>query len=292
MSVSRNFSCARRLSVLGCAAILCLAIPQTNAQSASASNTAGAPAFSPAAESSSLQIAKAAFPFDMPAEPAVASARATGGGQQYGRQRRSPLRKWAFVAGGGFNAPVGNDTPFITWGGNFTLGGGLRFSEWVSALLEYQFMDNKLPGAFIAAASDANGGGITGGNSRINAITASPVINLSGRQRTGAYLVGGFGYYHKSTNFSAPETVFDPFFGYYSINVTVASFTSNQWGANGGIGFYHRLGGGGGRYGGAVENSPQFFGEARYTYINTPRIGEPNGLGRTELIPVTVGIRF
>jgi len=269
---------------LGCAALLVMA--QASAQSAAVFATSSVPAFSAAAESSSLENSSA----DSAAEPAAAAAPSAGGGQQYGR-RQSFQRKWAFVAGGGFNAPVGNDTPFITWGGNFTVGGGIRFSDWVSALLEYQFMDNKLPGALIAAASDANGGGITGGNSRINAITASPVINLSGRQRTGAYLVGGFGYYHKSTNFSAPEAVFDPFYGYYYANVTVASFTSNQWGANGGLGIYHRLGGGG-RYGGAIESRPQFFAEARYTYIHTPPIFEPNGLGRTELIPVTLGVRF
>ena len=34
------------------------------------------------------------------------------------------------------------------------------------------------------------------------------------------------------------------------------------------------------------------FAEARYTWINTPQIGETDGLGRTELIPVTLGLRF
>ena len=289
MLLPRKFSFILRVIMLGGAAVFAVAL--ANAQSAASSlSTSSAPAFSAAAESSSLDAAL--LPFDLAAEPAALSARAAGGGQVYGRQRQSLVNKWAFVAGGGFNAPVGNDTPFITWGGNFTVGAGLRFNEYLSGLLEYQFIDNKLPGAFIAAASNANGGGITGGNAHIQSLTVSPVINLSGRQRTGAYLVGGWGYYRKSTNFTAPEAVFDPFFGYYFANVTVASFTSNQWGANGGLGFYHRLGGGGGRYGRAVENSPQFFAEARYTYINTPLFTQPNGLGRTELIPVTVGIRF
>lgn len=209
----------------------------------------------------------------------------SGGGYGGGEKRRM-FHDWTFEAGGGFNAPVGNDTPYITWGGNFTVGAGLRFSKRFSTLLEYQFMDNKLPGAFIAAASDANGGGITGGNAHINSITVSPVIDLFPKKSNGVYLVGGWGYYHKSTNFSAPEAAFDPFYGYYYANVTVASFTSNQWGGNAGLGFYHRLGG---AYG---DGRTQVFAEARYTYIHTPPINQTNGLGTTELIPVTLGVRF
>jgi aspartyl/asparaginyl-tRNA synthetase len=36
----------------------------------------------------------------------------------------------------------------------------------------------------------------------------------------------------------------------------------------------------------------KLFAEARYTWINTPPITETNGLGRTELIPVTFGMRW
>jgi len=262
-----------------------LAVAQANAQSAAVAATTGTPAFSAAAESSSLEMADAALPANPAALPAAPSARAAGGGQVYGR--RYKRQEWAFVAGGGFNAPVGNDLPFITWGGNFTIGAGLRFNEFASGLLEYQFIDDKLPGAFIAAASNANGGGITGGNAHIQSLTVSPVIDLSPKSSNGAYLVGGWGFYHKSTNFSAPEAVFDPFFGYYFTNVTVASFTSNQWGGNAGLGIYHRLGTG--LHG---ETRPQLFAEARWTFIDTPPFTKPNGLGRTELIPVTVGVRF
>jgi hypothetical protein len=30
----------------------------------------------------------------------------------------------------------------------------------------------------------------------------------------------------------------------------------------------------------------------RYLWLNTPHIGDTDGLGRTELIPVTIGVRF
>jgi hypothetical protein len=36
----------------------------------------------------------------------------------------------------------------------------------------------------------------------------------------------------------------------------------------------------------------KLFAEARYLFINTPPLGEPNGLGTTGLIPVTFGVRW
>jgi hypothetical protein len=70
------------------------------------------------------------------------------------------------------------------------------------------------------------------------------------------------------------------------VNVTTNSFSSNQAGLNIGLGFTHRLGG---VYG---DGKTKLFGEARYVYIHTPPITQPNGLGTTELIPVTFGVRW
>jgi hypothetical protein len=72
----------------------------------------------------------------------------------------------------------------------------------------------------------------------------------------------------------------------YPVNVTANSFTSNQAGVNLGMGYSRRLGG---MYG---DGKMKLFAEARYTWINTPPITETNGLGRTELIPVTFGMRW
>ncbi|MGA2215999.1 MAG: hypothetical protein ABSH31_22190 [Bryobacteraceae bacterium] len=237
--------------------------------------------------SSGLQMAE----FSLPGNPASGGAAAFGGGGQYGQGGDSggghhgvfhhPL---AFEAGGGFNAPIGNDTPFITWGGNFTVGAGFHFTRVFSTLVEYQFIDDKLPGAFISAESSA---GATSGDAHISAITGSPVINLFPKKTNGAYLVGGFGYYHKSTNFGAFECC--DIYG-DEVNVTIGSFTSNQWGGNAGFGIYHRLGGD--LYGPDTAGTSELFAEARYTFIHTPPVTQPNGLGTTELIPVTVGVRF
>jgi hypothetical protein len=188
-----------------------------------------------------------------------------------------------FEAGGGFNGPVGNDTPYITWGGNFTVGAGLRFSKVVSALLEYQFIDDKLPGAFISAV------GTQSGDAHFNSITGSPVIDLTPKWTNGVYLVGGFGYYHKSTNFS--DYVCCDIYG-YEVSENELTISSNQWGGSGGLGIYHRLGSDASMYGNDSENHSEVFAEARYLYVHTPPISQNNGLGTTELIPVTVGIRF
>jgi hypothetical protein len=198
------------------------------------------------------------------------------GGQDYGGHHHF-FQGLAFEGGAGFNAPVGNDTPYITWGGNFTGGGGLRFSKRFTLLGEFQFIDDKLPGAFIAA-----GGGQLG-NAHIISLTADPVIDLFPQWANSVYVTGGGGYYHKSTNFNVQECC--DFEG-YPVTVTANSITSNQGGFNLGMGFSHRLGGVNG------DGQMKLFAEARYVYIHTPPITQTNGLGTTELIPVTFGVRF
>jgi hypothetical protein len=209
---------------------------------------------------------------------AVPAAGGSGGGQSGGERHRAfSLKHFAAEAGAGFNAPVGNDTPYITWGGNFTGGAGLHFSPHFTLLGEFQFMDNKLPGAFVAA------GGGQGGNAHILSLTVDPVIDLFPKHSNSVYVTGGGGYYHKSTNFTVEECC--DFYG-YPVNVTANSFSSSQAGVNLGVGLTRRLGG---VYG---DSSMKLFVETRYVYIHTPAITETNGLGTTELIPVTFGLRW
>jgi len=208
------------------------------------------------------------------AAAALGSGAGKSGGEKHGA---FSVNRIAIELGGGFNAPVGNDTPYITWGGNITAGAGLNFNKWFSLLGEFQFMDNKLPGAFVAA------GGGQGGNAHIVSVTVDPVIDLFPNKVNSAYLTGGGGYYYKSTNFTVQ--VCCDFYG-YPVNVTTNSFSSNQGGFNLGLGFTHRLGG---VYG---DGKMKLFGEARYVYIHTPAITETNGLGTTGLIPVTFGLRW
>jgi len=282
------------------------------AQSTPSQDQTGSSSSQTGLSASGLELTEFALPESSDPGGSAGSA-SEGGAGQYGQgggygggSKHGYLHQYAFEAGGGFNGPIGNDTgssgnpvPVITWGGNFTLGGGLRFTNRVSGLLEYQFIADKLPGAYIAQYLDEVGA--TAGNSHINSITASPVVDLFPKKSNGIYAVGGWGFYHKSTNFQTPEYQESIYYGTYAQNVTIASATSNQWGGNLGLGIYHRLGG---MY--ASDSHTQLFAEARYTFLHTPSVtpvvegtpvptnsGATTGLGgTTELIPVTLGVRF
>jgi hypothetical protein len=284
MPSPRWMSLTGGLCILGCAVFF--TIPSAFAQSTASTNQINAPE-SPSGESSSLQLAEAALPDSSaglpstPANPGALPSSPTPGGQQDNTDSglHGLTHRLTFELGGGFNAPLGNDLPFITWGGNFTLGGGVRFSNRVSALFEYQFMDDKLPGAMLAVY------GVSAGNAHINSLTGSPVFDLTPGKSNGIYLVGGWGYYHKSTNLQDYEEV-ESFYGIYDEPVTVSSITSNQWGGDLGFGIYHRVGG---MFG---ESHTLLFAESRYTFIHTPPPSAANGFGTTELIPVSLGVRF
>jgi hypothetical protein len=274
-------SLTRRVSLL-CGAAL-LAVGSASAQSAPSPTLSNADTPS-AGESSSSTFQLAADDnfsgvTNLRAAAAALGSGAGSGAGQYGGEHHGAFsgNRIALEFGGGFNAPIGNDTPYITWGGNFTAGGGLNFSRRFSLLGEFQFMDDKLPGALVAA------GGGTGGDAHIFSLTVDPVIDLFPKWNNSVYVTGGGGYYHKSTNFTIQECC--DFYG-YPVNVVANSFSSNQGGVNLGLGFSHRLGGVNG------DGTMKLFGEARYVYIHTPAITTSNGLGTTELIPVTFGVRF
>ena len=268
-----SFSGVRHFAFIGAVVVLGAAFAQAEAGNPPHSSNDVAVSTESAPYSSSNDFA---IPELSSADPAASPAH--GGGQYDNRAGAGRSgRRWAFEAGGGFNAPIGNDIPYITWGGNFTVGGGMHFNRWFGLLAEYQFIADKLPGALVNA-----GGGDTG-NAHIQSITAAPVIDLMPRHATSVYLVGGGGWYYKSTNWNV--LIGYDFYG-YPVYATLNSFSSNQFGASGGFGISHRMGG---VYG---DGTAKLFAEARYLWIDTPKIGEPNGLGTTGLIPVTLGVRW
>jgi hypothetical protein len=188
----------------------------------------------------------------------------------------------AAEVGGGFNAPIGNDNSFISWGGNFTVGGGVHLNDYVSLLAEYQFMGNGLPDWLAADA------GSDGGHVHIWSLTLSPVVDLFPHETNSVYLTGGGGFYRKVTSFTDQVAVYDCYYFCYvdTANVVVGHFSSNQGGMNVGFGLTHKLGG---KFG---SGRTKVFAEARYLFLDTPKIGETNGLGTTGLVPVTFGLRW
>jgi len=205
---------------------------------------------------------------------------------RYGRRHSDRWSRIAIEAGGGANAPTSDSSSYITWGGNFTVGGGYALNPHISMLAEYQFIDDKLPGRIISEA------GADGGHAHIWSLTLSPVVYLFPKRKNDVYVTGGGGFYRKVTSFTDPT--YAEYCDYYycgitTVNQVVGHFSSNQSGWNIGAGFTRKL----------SDGRTRIFAEARYLSIDTPAVTtEPNGLGTTtvaagtKLVPMTFGVRF
>jgi hypothetical protein len=281
---------------LGCAALLASGL--ANAQS-----VADQPSTSSAWSSSqteAVQMASAAVPANTAAlpsapEPAGAAAAQDDSNTYSGWHGHDIVHRLTFEAGGGFAAPAG-DKAYITYGGMFTVGGGVNISQNLAMLIEYQFIDSKMPGAIIAEA------GAQGGRYHIWSFTLAPVWDLFPKAGNDVYITGGGGFYRKVTNFTNPTQTY--FCSYYYCapgyaNTTVGHFSSNQGGFNIGGGYQHRFSG---MYG---EGKTRFFAEVRYLDVLSPALKQaPGGAGNqanlnpvniaadTKLLPITVGIRW
>lgn len=281
MSAIRVMPFLRRTTYLVSPAILAICLAASPVARAQASSNYSGTDKSAASDTLSDNFSSSTEAIGESGSGAIAAPAAAAGqsDNSYGYHHNGYLSRLTFEGGGGFNAPIGNDQPFITWGGNVTVGGGLRLQKHISVLAEYQFMDNKLPGSLIADA------GAQGGHAHIWSLTLDPVIDFFPSRKNDVYVTGGGGFYRKVTSFTDPEEVEECFY-FCTIgteNVVVSHFSSNQGGVNFGIGFTHKLGG---------DEHLKAFAEARYLWINTPAIGETDGLGKTELIPVTFGVRW
>ncbi len=295
MSTPRWMSLLRHSSLFG--AVVLFAVGSACAQSESTHNSSSTESSSISGPSSSLFNAFVAGESDSsssssdtasPGEPSSGSGAAAGGQSSGGH---GVIHHLTFEAGGGANPPAGGtQQSYITWGGNFTVGGGYHFTDRFSTLLEYQFIDDKLPGALIAET------GANGGDAHIWSFSLDPVVDLVPKATNDLYVTGGFGFYRKVTNFTDPEET--EYCSYYycgigTVNEVVGHFSSNQGGWSLGGGYIHRLGG---LYG---DSKTKLFAEVRYLDVLTPaETTQPNGLGTTtvtadtKLIPITLGVRW
>jgi hypothetical protein len=289
----------RYTTFAGRTALLCaalgLSLGSASAQLTTTTDSSNAvTAASSESSSNALQLSESTGMPDL-ALPAAPDANGAGGGQYDNRSPRGGVRSgvmshMTYEVGGGFNAPTEDSSPYISWGGNITVGAGYRFNKNFSLMAEYQFIDSKLPGQIIAEA------GATGGNDHIWSLTLDPVYNFNPKSSINFYAVGGYGFYRKVTSFTDPvQQQYCTYFycGVITQNVVVGHFSSNQAGWNVGGGLSHRFGGWNG------DGKMSIFAEARYLDVLSPAITtEPNGLGTTavgadtKIIPVTVGLRF
>ena len=241
------------------------------------------------------------------ASPNASASPTASPSPQYGGQHTQQYpgyeSRWSHIAaevGVGFTIPVGPTTSFSQTalnngdlspsegiGFNINAGGGWMFTKRIGVLIEYTFDKQGIPGDYLNALATANGLGSGGLGGNINTwdLALEPIIYQPFSHKSGAYVTGGGGFYRKVTNFTEPvESCY-----YYCISQaeTVDHFSSNQGGANLGIGFYRKFLG--------EDSNAKFFAEVRYVWVNSPKANTSNfdqGSGTEELIPVSFGSRF
>lgn len=282
----------RNVCVLGCAALFSAVLANAQSVASQSSNSTSNPSAGwSSSQTGQIQLAEGGTPSNPAAAalPAATAAQDQDNDTYSGWHGHDIVHRLTLEAGGGFNAPAG-DKSYITWGGQFLVGGGVKINRNLAAMIEYQYIDDKLPGAIIAEA------GATGGNNHIWSFTIDPQYDLFPKSSNDLYAVGGGGFYRKVTNFTDVEP--QEFCSYFYCGIgyvpqTVGHFSSNQGGWNIGGGYQHRFGG---MYG---MSRTRVFAEVRYLDVLSPAVTtSANGLGTTtvgagtRLIPVTFGVRW
>lgn len=225
--------------------------------------------------------------------------------------------KLAVNVGVGLNIPVGSDsTNFLKTSYRFQAGVGYNLSRKFGIMLQFDWDNFGLPANLITSQrnlyqnagfvySDGSQVDFTGmdGHTRIWSFTLNPTFNFYQGDKMGAYVVAGGGFYHKTTNFTLPQTGtgYDPYYGYYQFqsNQSFDAYTSNSPGVNGGIGVTYKF---------SRFANERFFAEAKYVHtFNSARIGDPQITGNpagvfnnlyppnsneTSYIPITFGVRW
>jgi hypothetical protein len=187
------------------------------------------------------------------------------------------------------NAPVGDTSDVINTGWGITAGVGYNVNRRNAFVGEFQW--NRLYAnsqVLLPLSSTLTSPSNLSAFTDLFYVTGNYRYELRGRL-LGAYLIGGVGWYHRSSNLSQPiasgsSTVCTPAWqwwgfncvsGFVSVNQTLATSSSSSFGVNGGIGATIRV----------AEAPYRLYFESRYHYA-------PNTSIKTEFIQVTFGIRY
>ena len=181
----------------------------------------------------------------VPTTPNFAEMMQYGGGQRqrYGRPRyrgsntnADGSNKYIFYGGFGLQQPVGNTWHYYTPSYGFQVGGGRQFSKHFALPIEFNYDHMGLTGQTLTNqinlynnginyfcnlnATECATDGVTDysaldGNAHVWSFTVDPTYTFFQGESVGAYAVAGVGFYHKVTNFLAPEEeeYCDPFYG-------------------------------------------------------------------------------
>lgn len=250
--------------------------------------------------------------------------------RRYGRPRYNDSshnpdgsNKYMFVVGGGLAAPVNDFSNYTNLSYGFQVGVGRNFNKNFALVFQYDYDNFGFKGAtltnqinlynyLIALNNQQNPNNPLSplqqldGNSHVWSFTLNPTYTIYSGEGLGAYVVGGFGFYHKAANFTTAQTgvAYDPYYGYYQYqaNQPIDQYFSNEVGFSGGFGLTYKPS----RFAGE-----RLYAEVRYHYmVNQLKSGitiatvatapastnfndqYPQNSHRTAFIPVKVGIRF
>ena len=187
-----------------------------------------------------------------------------------------------------FSVPLNPIAKFTNFGWGTTVGAGYNFNRYNAIIGE--FLWNRLyptPEVLAPVRLALNSANVNG-HANLYALTANYRFEVRG-QKLGAYFIAGGGVYHRNASLtqqvpSGTATTCTPAWGWWGFScssgvvttdVTLAASGSTAYGANGGIGFTVKVG----------EPRYRMYVEARYHYA-------PNARINTQIIPITMGIRF
>ena len=190
---------------------------------------------------------------------------------------QSEVPRFSGSIGAGFTTPVYGTGQRFDVGWNAGAGVGFNLSRFLGVEGQFQFNDLGVNGATL------NNLGFPDGTMRMWSLTLDPVIHFAPSNKFNPYIIGGGGLYHRTIEFTAPTiatvTGFDPFFGFFPVNVpanqVLQSNSVYKGGVNGGMGFSIPLG----------SSKMKLFAEARYHHMYT----SPHA---TTMIPVSFGLRW
>lgn len=185
-------------------------------------------------------------------------------------------------------APVNPTAQYLNHGWGLTGGGGYNFNCHHSIIFELTWnRASPTEGVLQPLQAAAQTNNLTG-RSNLYAWTGSYRFELQGKE-FGAYVIGGGGLYHRTTNLSVPvnsgtSTTCTPAWlwwgftcvsGIVTADQQVASASSTAFGANGGLGFTARVG----------EAPYRLYVESRYHYAPTKNVS-------TQMVIISFGIRY
>jgi hypothetical protein len=186
------------------------------------------------------------------------------------------------------SVPLNPIAKFTNFGWGTTVGAGYNFNRHNAIVGEFLWNHLYPTNEVLAPVRLALNSADVNGHANIYALTANYRFELRGR-KLGAYFIGGGGIYHRNASLTqqvpnGTATTCTPAWAWWGFScssgvvttdVTVASSASTTFGGNGGIGFTVKVG----------EPRYRLYIEARYHYAPNTRIN-------TQIIPITMGIRF